>query len=366
LRVFILNSGSSSVKYKLFLYKDKEFRVLKSGVVEKIGEDGYCANHKEALKSIKRDIKDFTKIDIVAHRVVHGKDFTKPTLIDKKVIEKIKEATPLAPLHNPSNLIGIELMLEIAPNAKHIAFFDTAFHQTLPKSSKIYAIPTKYYNSGIRRYGFHGISHKYLLREGAKSLSRDIKDCNFITLHLGNGASITAIKNGKSFDTSMGFTPLEGLVMGSRGGDIDAGILLYLQRDGVDLERVLNYESGLKGLCGTNDIREITKNLNNSKYALAFEVYIRRIRKYIGAYLFNLNRVDAIIFSGGVGENSYLVRERVCENLKEFGIELDYKKNREQKRIISTNSSKIKILKIKTDEELEMARGAIETILTLN
>jgi len=361
LRVFVLNSGSSSIKYKLFLYKNGEFEVLESGVVERIGEDGGCANHKEALKSIEKEIGDFSHIDIVAHRVVHGGDFSNSVVINSEVLEKIEKATPLAPLHNPSNLIGIYEMLKLSPNSTQIAIFDTAFHQSLPAYHFLYAISKELslkYN--IKRYGFHGISNSYLLKEGAKLLEKDKSECNFIILHLGNGASVTAIKSGKSFNTSMGFTPLEGLVMGSRCGDIDAGVLLYLQKKRVDLDKLLNYKSGLKGLCGTNDIREITKNLDNPNYALAFDIYIDRIRKYIGAYLIELGRVDAIIFSGGVGENSSLVRERVCQNLEPFGIELDYNKNREEQKIISTNSSQIKILKIKTDEELEMAK---ETVL---
>ena len=362
MKIFVLNSGSSSIKYKLFLYRDREFRVLRGGVVERIGEEGNCANHKEALESIERDIGDFTKIDIVAHRVVHGADFSNSVVIDSNVLKRIEEATTLAPLHNPSNLAGIYEMLKLSPNSTQVAIFDTAFHQTIPPHHLLYAISkdvSKEYK--IRRYGFHGISNSYLLKEGAELLGKSPNRCNFIILHLGNGASVTAVKNGKSFNTSMGFTPLEGLVMGSRCGDIDAGILLYL-KDRLDLDNLLNYKSGLKGLCGTNDIREITKRLDRPNYALAFDIYIDRIRKYIGAYLLELQRVDAIIFSGGVGENSILVRERVSKNLESFGIILDSRRNRDQKSIISTRDSRVKILKIKTDEELEMARGALEVI----
>ena len=363
MRVFILNSGSSSIKYKLFLYKNGEFEVLESGVVERIGEEGGYLNHKEALESIEKEIGDFSQIDIVAHRVVHGGDFNSSVVIDSGVLEKIEKATPLAPLHNPSNLAGIYEMLKLCSHSTQVAIFDTAFHQSLPAHHFLYAISKEVslkYN--IRRYGFHGISNSYLLREGARLLGKDKSECNFIILHLRNGASATAIRNGESFNTSMGFTPLEGLVMGSRCGDIDAGVLLYLQKKRVDLDKLLNYKSGLRGLCGTNDIREITKNLDNPNYALAFDIYIDRVRKYIGAYLIDLIRVDAIIFSGGVGENSSLVRERVCQNLEPFGIELDYNKNRRGEEIISTDSSKIKILKIKTDEELEMAREALAVI----
>jgi acetate kinase len=352
LRIFVLNSGSSSIKYKLFSY-NRDMEVVADGLIEKIGEEGYPKNHKKALKLIeerlKRDkiLEDFSSLDVVAHRVVHGGSlFTEPIVIDDRVIRGIEEMIPLAPLHNPANLEGIIAISNLAPNLKQIAFFDTAFHQTLPPLAYRYALPIEYYRDmGIRRYGFHGISHQYLLRESAKLLNKPIDRCNIITLHLGNGTSATAIKSGKSIDTSMGFTPLEGLIMGTRCGDIDAGVLLYLENRS-ELNWLLNYESGLKGICGTNDMRKIIKNMKsgdkNSK--LAFDMFCNRVKKYIGSYIALIGEVDAIIFSGGIGENSKEVRDEVCRGLESL---LD----------------RVEIFVIKTNEELEMARESLKIIL---
>ncbi len=350
MKIFVLNSGSSSIKYKLFLYRDREFKVIDSGIIEHIGEEKkYPKNHKEALELID---EDFNSFDIIAHRVVHGGSyFTKPTIINQDVIDKIEKVSYLAPIHNPANLEGIKALSKV--NTTQIAFFDTAFHQTMPIESYRYAIGENF--SNIRRYGFHGISHQYLAKEASKLLNKPLNRCNLITLHLGNGASATAIKNGKSIDTSMGFTPLEGLVMGSRSGDIDAGVIIYLAKElkksPEEIEHILNYESGLKAICGTNDMREIIKNSKNGdkRSQLAFRIFCNRVKKYIGAYIALIGRVDAIIFSGGIGENSQEVRDEVCNNMEHLGISKD-------------KNSPISIFTIKTNEELEIAKGSLEIL----
>ncbi len=386
MKILTINSGSSSLKVALFEMRDeKRVSFLE---VEKIGEDisrvlleketvfeGKIEDHYEALKRIekilneKNILKNFDQLSAVGHRVVHGGEkFKKSTLIDEKVIKDIKELSSLAPLHNPSNLKGIEAILKKAPSLTQVAVFDTAFHQTMPKKAYLYAIDYKTaQKEKIRRYGFHGTSHMHVAKEGAKILKKELKDLNLITIHLGNGASITAIKNGKSVDTSMGFTPLEGLVMGTRSGDIDPGVLLYLMEKGFDskeIEELLNKRSGLKGLCGKNDMREIEKIKANSQTAsLAFEIFCYRVKKYIGAYMAALGEVEALIFTAGIGENSFEVRERVCENLEIFGIKLDKEKNKRNETIISKKSSKVKVLVIKTDEEIEIARETKRLLL---
>ncbi|NPA81663.1 MAG: acetate kinase [Epsilonproteobacteria bacterium] len=386
MKILTINSGSSSLKVALFEMRDeKRVSFLE---VEKIGEDisrvlleketvfeGKIEDHYEALKKIekilneKNILKNFDQLSAVGHRVVHGGEkFKKSVIIDKKVIKDIKELSSLAPLHNPSNLKGIEAILKKAPSLTQVAVFDTAFHQTMPKKAYLYAIDYKTaQKEKIRRYGFHGTSHMHVAKEGAKILKKELKDLNLITIHLGNGASITAIKNGKSVDTSMGFTPLEGLVMGTRSGDIDPGVLLYLMEKGFEakeIEELLNKRSGLKGLCGKNDMREIEKIKANSQTAsLAFEIFCYRVKKYIGAYMAALGEVEALIFTAGIGENSLEVRERVCENLEIFGIKLDKEKNKRNETIISKKSSKVKVLVIKTDEEIEIARETKRLLL---
>ena len=322
----------------------KEHRVLKSFLIERIGEDGSAfSNFHEALKSV--DI-DFSKLDAVGHRVVHGGEkFTEATLIDDEVLKAIEELRVLAPLHNPVNLEGILVAKEHAPTTPQIAVFDTAFHSSMPKEAYLYALDYEMYEKhSIRRYGFHGTSHSFVAKEAAKILEKDLSELNLITLHLGNGASVCAIENGKSIDTSMGFTPLEGLVMGSRCGDLDPAIVLYMQKElslsaeEVDIE--LNKNSGLLGICGLNDLREIL-NSSDKKAQLALSMMVRRIQKYIGAYMALLGRVDAIVFTGGIGENSPYIRDRVMS---------------------SELFKDIKSLVIKTDEELEIAR---ETLLVM-
>lgn len=386
MKIFVINSGSSSVKYKLFRMYPK-IKVLARGEVEKIGEKEsfitfnqtrekvLCPTHHEALHLIMQQLKktdvlkDFGSVKIIAHRVVHGGSvFSKPTQINEKVIEDIRNMIPLAPLHNPHNLEGITVMQHLAPNSTQIAFFDTAFHQSMPASAFRYALPEKYYQDmHIRRYGFHGISHQYLAKESARLLEKPLKKCNLITLHLGNGSSVTAIKDGKSIETSMGFTPLEGLVMGTRSGDLDPGILLYLLNqhnyDGETLEHILNNQSGLKGLCGTNDMREIIQKMNTGEENahLAFDIFCQKIKQYIGAYIALLGDVDAIVFSGGIGTYSPEVRETVCANMSRLGIILDCDKNLKSDTFIG-NKGSIKVLRIQTDEELEIAHQSLQII----
>jgi len=342
MKIAVINAGSSSLKFKLFDMQTKE--VLKSFNIEHIGEEGAAfSNHHEALESI--DI-DFSSLDAIGHRVVHGgEEFKKAVLINAKVLDAIDKLSALAPLHNPANLEGIVVAKKKAPNIPHIAVFDTAFHSTMPKEAYLYALDYKMYEKhNIRRYGFHGTSHSFISKEAAKILKRDIDELNLITLHLGNGASACAIKNGKSIDTSMGFTPLEGLVMGSRSGDIDPAIVLYMQRElgqSVDeVDKSLNKESGLLGICGENDVRDIL-NSKDEKAKLALEMMIRRIQKYIGSYMALLGRVDAIVFSGGIGENSAYIRERVLE---------------------SQMFSGMKSLVVKTNEELEIANESLRVL----
>ncbi len=344
MRVAVINSGSSSIKFKLFDMKDRS--VVIDILIEDIGKK--IKNHHDALEKIMAELKyqniDINSLDSIGHRVVHGgEEFCEPTIIDNSIIEKIRALIPLAPLHNPANLEGIIVAKKIAPDVKQVAVFDTAFHSSMPKEAFLYALPYEMYEKHkIRRYGFHGTSHSFILKQSAKELKKDILEINLISLHLGNGASACAIENGKSIDTSMGFTPLEGLVMGSRSGDIDPAILIHMQRElqlSVDeVDKVLNKDSGLVGICGDNDVRRIIA-LNNEKSKLAIDMMVRRIKKYIGAYMALLGRVDAIVFTGGIGENSKYIRDRVLDNNLAYGI---------------------KILVIKANEELEIASECLK------
>ena len=342
MRVAVINSGSSSLKFKLFDMDTKE--VLQSELRENIGEDGSeYATHKEALESIS---VDFSAIDAVGHRVVHGGEaFSVSILIDARVEEGIEKLIPLAPLHNPANLEGIKVLKEKIGNTPQVAVFDTAFHASLPQEAYIYALPYEMYEKHkIRRYGFHGTSHSFVMKEAAKKLQKDVSELNIITLHLGNGASACAIENGKSIDTSMGFTPLEGLVMGSRSGDLDPAILLFMQRElmlSVDeVDTILNKKSGLLGIAQENDLRKIIKS--EDKHAkLALNIMVRRVQKYIGSYMAILGRVDALVFTGGIGENSEYVREKILD---------------------SSLFHSLKVLVIQTDEELEIAEQTLLTV----
>jgi acetate kinase len=385
----VINCGSSSVKFKLFNVDNGKYQILAEGLVERIAEENSLihlqwqdkvtdltkrvSSHHEALEIAekmlidKKILRDFSILDVITHRVVHGGEkFYQPVIINDEVIIAIKSLIPLAPLHNPFNLEGITAMRKKAPKVRQIAIFDTAFHQTMPEDSYVYALPYDFYESKkIRRYGFHGISHSYLVKTASGFLDKSLDELHIISLHLGNGASATAIKNGRSVDTSMGMTPLEGLVMGTRSGDVDPGILMYLKReydlDYKKIDNILNSQSGLKGICGENDMREILELIEkgNKKAKLAFDIFCNRIKKYIGAYTALLGRLDVLIFSGGIGAKSPEVREKVCEGLDHLGIKLDLDKNKAVNRetdCIDDGTETVRVLCIATDEELEMAK----------
>lgn len=335
MKIAVINAGSSSLKFKLFDMRTKT--VLKTQVIENIGEkNAPIKTHHDALEKI--DV-DFSTLDAIGHRVVHGgENFKQSVLVNDEIMTTIEELIHLAPLHNPANLEGIKVAKEKAPLVPQIAVFDTAFHSTMSREAYLYALPMEMYEKHhIRRYGFHGTSHSFIMKQAALELNKDVSSLNLITLHLGNGASACAIENGKSIDTSMGFTPLEGLVMGSRSGDIDPAIVLYMQRDlGLSVKKIdnlLNKKSGLLGICNDNDVRNIIGSQNENAQ-LALKMMIRRIQKYIGSYMALLGRVDAIVFSGGIGENSTYIREEVLKSEMFRGV---------------------KSLVIKTNEELEIA-----------
>ncbi len=385
MKILVLNSGSSSIKCQYFI----DHKSVASALVERIGEEesysevshqkqilshtNPVSDHQQALDILFSMLKESNSIysidelDAIGHRVVHGgSDFSEPTLITKEVIETIRSLIPLAPLHNPANLKGIEVIDKAYPDLAQVAVFDTAFHQTMPEQASLYPIPYDLYQrSGIRRYGFHGTSHAYVAKEAAKMTGEDLNSLNLITLHLGNGASATAIRSGKSIDTSMGLTPLEGLMMGTRCGDIDPAIIPFLSHNlkmDIDaIDKMLNKESGLKGICGINDMREVIKQAesNEKMSTLALEMYAYRIKKYIGAYTAILGRVNAIVFTGGIGEHAAKIREMICEGLNEsIGLKVDLIKNEAPskiKRAIHDEKSSIKILVIPTNEELEIA-----------
>jgi acetate kinase len=398
MKVLVINSGSSSIKYQLF---DMEGRkVSASGLMEQIGEKTSRLKHKTRLKNgemqtlVRNDpvsdhiqgfdmimeafastgaLKDSDVLFGIGHRVVHGGEaFHEPTLITDTVIETIREQIPLAPLHNPPNILGIEVTVARRTEIPQVAVFDTAFHQTIPPHAYWYALPHELADSlHIRRYGFHGTSHQYVAKAAAKFLQRPLEELNLITCHLGNGASICAVQDGKSVDTSMGMTPLEGLIMGTRSGDIDPAVIFYLSRKtgkSIDeLDALLNKESGMKGICGVNDMREIEDlaAAGNEQARLALDMYCYRLKKYIGTYTAVLGHVDALVFTAGVGENSDLVRARACADLSSLGIILDEKKNKERVSGLSeiqSENSPVKILVIPTNEELEIAEQTVSCI----
>lgn len=376
-RVLVLNSGSSSVKYQLVDMADGTRPAV--GLVERIGEPGAAADHAEALRQVAVDLGtkglglDSPQLAAVGHRVVHGGTrFTEPTLITDEVIEEIEKLVPLAPLHNPANITGIRVARALRPDLPQVAVFDTAFHSTMPEAAYRYAIDRQTADAHqIRRYGFHGTSHAYVSRATAALLGKDPADTNVIVLHLGNGASASAVSGGVCLDTSMGLTPLEGLVMGTRSGDLDPAVLLHLQRSagmGPDeVDDLLNRRSGLLGLCGDNDMREIGRRMaeGDERARLAFDIYIHRIRKYVGAYTAVLGRVDAIAFTAGVGENSAAVREAALRGLAGLGIEVDAVRNAVRgsaARLISAESSRVAVAVVPTDEELEIAREAYSMV----
>ena len=380
MRVLVINSGSSSLKFKLFSMQDQS--VLCSGLMEKIGKDEsslkfslkertqsktlHIKDHEEALNVLFDLLFDsgvivtLDELGAVGHRVVHGGEFyTRATLIDEDVLLKLESLIPLAPLHNPANIAGIRAVTAHAKKLRQVAVFDTAFHHSMPAKAYRYALPRELYETDrIRRYGFHGTSHAYITKAAAGYLNKEVSDLNIISLHLGNGASICAVSKGKSMDTSMGMTPLEGLVMGSRSGDIDPSIIVYLHRQkGYSIDKIdhlLNHESGLIGLCGENDMRTIIKKAKTDEdYRLALDVFVYRIQKYIGAYMAILGKVDAIVFTGGIGEHASEVREMVCHGLEGLGIVID--PDATDKVQIQSVDSSVRICVIPTDEELEIA-----------
>ncbi|MFF0080293.1 acetate kinase [Streptomyces canus] len=388
-RVLVLNSGSSSVKYQLLDMRDSSR--LAVGLVERIGEQssrlkhtplatgadprewtGPIADHDAALKAVSEELSkdglglDSPELVAIGHRVVHGgKTFTEPTVIDETVLAEIERLIPVAPLHNPANLTGIRTARALRPDLPQVAVFDTAFHTTMPESAARYAIDVATADAHrIRRYGFHGTSHAYVSRATAKLLGKAPEDVNVIVLHLGNGASASAVRGGRCVDTSMGLTPLEGLVMGTRSGDMDPAVIFHLMRVGKmstdEIDTLLNKKSGLIGLCGDNDMREIRRRVDegDEQAKLAFDIYIHRLKKYIGAYYAVLGRVDAIAFTAGVGENAAPVREAAVAGLEELGLLLDPERNAvraDGPRLISRANSRVTIAVVPTDEELEIA-----------
>jgi len=382
--ILVLNCGSSSLKYQLF---DRAERVLAGGVVERIGEaqpwlrhssiDGgaiehavAAADHRAAFARMQAVLGDGLGAQLLAvgHRVVHGgEQFRAAVLVDAQVRRAIKALAAIAPLHNPGNLLGIELADQAYPRVPQVAVFDTAFHQHMPEHAFRYAVPEAWYREQhVRRYGFHGISHDYVAQRAAALLGKPLRELNLITLHLGNGASAAAIQNGRCIDTSMGFTPLEGLVMGSRSGDLDPAIALHMARvGGMDwnsLDQALNQASGLKGLAGVSDMREILQRAaaGDAAAQLALDVYCYRIKKYIGAYYAALGRVDALVFTGGVGENAAPVRSQACAGLASLGIAIDEAKNTqalEESATIQKSGAGVAVLVVRTNEALQIARA---------
>jgi len=393
MKILIINSGSSSIKYQLIQMPSQQ--VICSGMVERIGLDNAVIHFKsdqndleeildipshqiglEKIASLLLDdkigvIKNADEINVVGHRVVHGgSDFAKTTLINKEVKDKIKELFALAPLHNPPNLVGIEVAEKIFPNAKQVAVFDTAFHQTIPEVAYKYAIPNQFLNENqIRLYGFHGTSHKFVSEKANEYLNK--KDTKIITIHLGNGCSISAIENGKSIDHSLGFGPMNGLIMGTRSGDVDQSVIFYLVKSlGYSIDEVntiLQKESGMLGLTGFSDLREIEAEaeMGNKTCMLALQMNAYRIKKYIGSYAAAMNGLDAVIFTAGIGENSSTIRKMVCDDMNFLGINLDLEKNAirsKEIREINTENSKTKILIVPTNEEIEIAKQSFKLL----
>ena len=389
MNILVINAGSSSLKYQLLNPETQQ--VLAKGLCERIGIDGKFTykpegkqavkeadvampTHNEAIKAVLDALVDpangvigsMKEIDAVGHRVVHGGEkFARSVLITEEVMAAIEECNPLAPLHNPANIIGIKACQALMPNTPMVAVFDTAFHQTMPAAAYMYALPYEYYEKDkVRRYGFHGTSHKYVTQRAAEMLGKPIESLKLISCHLGNGSSIAAVDGGKSVDTSMGFTPLAGLPMGTRCGDIDAGILQYLMNKyGMDIDKmlnVLNKKSGVEGLsCVSSDFRDLENAAaeGNEKAELAQKKFAYEVRKYVGAYAAAMGGVDAVIFTAGVGENDKVIRAMACQGLEFMGLKLDEAANdvRGKETVISAADSKVKVLLIPTNEELMIA-----------
>ena len=397
MKVLVLNCGSSSLKYQLIDMENEA--VLCIGLVERIGIDGSILtqkkdgvegkyiveqpmkDHQDAIKlvlagvqdSVYGGVKDMSEIDAVGHRVVHGGEkFASSVVITEEVEEAIKACNDLAPLHNPANLMGIDAMKAILPGVPNVAVFDTSFHQTMEPAAYLYGVPHRLYDEyGVRRYGFHGTSHKYVSQRAAEMLGKDIKDLKIITCHLGNGASVAAIKNGKVIDTSMGLTPLEGLIMGTRCGDIDPAIIPFMMRkegldaDGVD--NLMNKQSGVYGMTGiSSDFRDIeaAAEKGDQKAIDALDAYHTRVKKYIGSYAAEMNGVDAIVFTAGLGENGIDNRMAIASNMEYLGVKMDAEANnvRGKERVISAADSQVKVLLIPTNEELMIARDTLALV----
>ena len=397
MKVLVLNCGSSSLKYQLIDMENEA--VLCIGLVERIGIEGsiltqkkdgvegkyikeqQMKDHQDAIKLVLEGVldptyggvKDMKEIDAVGHRVVHGGEkFASSVIITEEVEEAMRKCSELAPLHNPANLMGIDAIKAVLPGVPNVGVFDTAFHQTMPASSYLYGLPYRLYTEyGVRRYGFHGTSHKYVSQRAAEMLGKDIADLKIITCHLGNGASIAAVDGGKVVDTSMGLTPLEGLIMGTRCGDIDPAIIPFIMKkenldaDGVD--KLMNKESGVYGMTGiSSDFRDICDAAaeGNQQAIDALDAYHKRVKKYIGAYAAEMNGVDAIVFTAGLGENGIDDRLAIASNLEVLGVKMDAEANnvRGKERVISAADSKVKVLLISTNEELMIARDTLELV----
>lgn len=397
MKILVLNCGSSSLKYQLIDMSNEE--VLCIGLVERIGIEGSILkqekdgvegklvveqpmkNHQDAIKLVLEGVvdpkfggvKDISEVEAVGHRVVHGGEkFASSVKINDEVMKALEECVELAPLHNPANIMGIEACEAILPGVPMVGVFDTAFHQTMPKKSYLYGLPHELYTKyGVRRYGFHGTSHKYVSQRAAEMLGKNVEDLKIITCHLGNGASVAAVDGGKCVDTSMGFTPLEGLIMGTRCGDIDAAILPFLmEKEGLDakgLSDLMNKQSGVYGMTGiSSDFRDIegAAAKGDEKAQVALDAYVQRVQKYIGAYVAEMNGVDAVVFTAGVGENGIEIRESIASNMEFLGMNLDKEANkvRGKETVISTADSKVKILLVPTNEELMIARDTVALV----
>jgi acetate kinase len=400
MKILVINTGSSSIKYELFDMHGQH--VVASGLAEKIGEatgvlthrvvapthasrqkkeKGMIADHEAGLSRIVEvlidrnfgAVADKQEIDAVGHRVVHGGEaFKAPTLIDDAVIEAIKANIALAPLHNPANLTGIAVARSIFPQAPQVAVFDTAFHQTLPMRAFLYAIPFDLYTRHkIRRYGFHGTSHAYVAGQAARYLNHEPADINLITIHIGNGVSMAAIQQGVCIDTSMGMTPLAGLMMGTRSGDVDPALPFFLAHNLKmpfdQVQDILNTRSGLKGICGTNDMREILKlrKQGDERAQIALDLYTYRIKKYLGAYWAAMGRLDAVVFTAGIGENAPYIRSSCCQGLAQLGLTIDAKRNVEAgdgMHDISGSDSNVRVLVVPTNETLQIAQETWQVI----
>lgn len=396
MKILVINCGSSSLKYQ-FIDMENE-QLLAKGIVERIGNDGSSltqnnneekyiieipiSSHKEAIVFAIRAltdekhgvIKDMSEIDAIGHRVVHGGEFySESVMIDNIVIENIKKCIKLAPLHNSVNLIGIEVCRELMPLTPMIAVFDTAFHQTLPEEAYVYALPYELYTKySIRKYGFHGISHKYVSEKAAEILGHNVKDLKIIACHLGNGVSMAAIKDGKSIETSMGFTPLEGIPMGTRSGNIDPAIVTFMIKELnlnlFEVDEILNKKSGIYGVSGiSSDFRDVeaADAEGNKRARLALDIFYSKVKKYIGYYAVTMEGVDCIVFTAGLGENSPEAREEICRGLEFLGITIDKEKNkvRGKAQVVSVANTKVKVLIIPTNEELMIARDTKELVV---